>query len=628
MNKLDGLIEVLRLRDIRVFKKDAEEKSFVKYDELDEAYSEEEDKKSRFLGYCPSCTCCRCLAQRYLVAILSCVGFLISFGIRCNMGVAIVMMTKNNTYDDDDNPTPAPILVKDGNSTYYNRTVPTLPHLPQFLWTPETIGIVDSSFFWGYIVTQIPGGYLASRVPANRIFGLAIGISSFLNILLPGAAQVHYGLVMAVRILQGLVEGVTYPACHGIWRHWAPPLERSRLATISFCGSYAGAVLGMPLSGILTKTLGWQSGFYVFGIIGMIWCIFWMIFSFEKPSTNPHITQEERIYIETAIAESGCLVDRDMKTPWFKFITSMPVYAIIVANFCRSWTFYLLIISQPMYFSEVFHFNVSKSGVLSALPHLVMAIIVPIGGFMADKLRQRLLTTTTVRKIFNCGGFGLEACFLLGVAITRNTTTAIVCLTLAVGSSGFAISGFNVNHLDIAPRFASILMGLSNGIGTLSGMLCPVVTELLTKKGTADEWQTVFIIASVVHFLGIIFYGIFASGEKQPWAEPPEEDRWRPEDTLKPEGSGKLFSYGAFHGLDSQADDKMNGGVISNGHVGNSSTGNGEYGGFDKSEEYYNNGYGGDYGKRMSFDAPLYSTKEELVQVQSKDSYLNDKREL
>ena len=35
---------------------------------------------------------------------------------------------------------------------------------------------------------------------------MAIGISSFLNILLPGAAQVHYGLVMAVRILQGLVE--------------------------------------------------------------------------------------------------------------------------------------------------------------------------------------------------------------------------------------------------------------------------------------------------------------------------------------------------------------------------------------------------------------------------------------
>ena len=45
------------------------------------------------------------------------------------------------------------------------------------------------------------------------------------------------------------MEGVTYPACHGIWRWWAPPLERSRLATLALSGSYGGAVLGMPISG-------------------------------------------------------------------------------------------------------------------------------------------------------------------------------------------------------------------------------------------------------------------------------------------------------------------------------------------------------------------------------------------
>lgn len=47
-------------------------------------------------------------------------------------------------------------------------------------------------------------------------------------------------------------------------------------------------------------------------------------------------------------------------TPWRQFFTSMPVYAIIVANFCRSWTFYLLLISQPAYFEEVFKFEISK----------------------------------------------------------------------------------------------------------------------------------------------------------------------------------------------------------------------------------------------------------------------------
>lgn len=44
-------------------------------------------------------------------------------------------------------------------------------------------------------------------------------------------------------------------------------------------------------------------------------------------------------------------------------------------------------------------------GLLSAVPHMVMTIIVPIGGQLADYLRSRkILTTTAVRKIMNCGG--------------------------------------------------------------------------------------------------------------------------------------------------------------------------------------------------------------------------------
>jgi len=46
-----------------------------------------------------------------------------------------------------------------------------------------------------------------------------------------------------------------------------------------------------------------------------------------------------------------------------------------------------------------------QSGTLSALPHLVMTLVVPVGGHLADILRRRkILSTTAVRKIFNCGG--------------------------------------------------------------------------------------------------------------------------------------------------------------------------------------------------------------------------------
>lgn len=49
------------------------------------------------------------------------------------------------------------------------------------------------------------------------------------------------------------------------------------------------------------------------------------------------------------------------------------------------------------------------------------------------------------------------------------------------GTSWLASPGFNVNHLDIAPRYASILMGISNGVGTLSGMVCPIIVGAMTK---------------------------------------------------------------------------------------------------------------------------------------------------
>ncbi|XP_077075389.1 vesicular glutamate transporter 1 [Siphateles boraxobius] len=447
------------------------------------------------------CTCFG-LPRRYIIAILSGLGFCISFGIRCNLGVAVVSMVNNHTVYREGKP----YIVK-----------------AQFTWDPETVGMIHGSFFWGYIVTQIPGGFICQKFAANRVFGFAVVSTSILNMMIPSAARVHFGCVIFVRILQGLVEGVSYPACHGIWAKWAPPLERSRLATTAFCGSYAGAVIAMPLAGILVQYSGWPSVFYVYGSFGICWYLFWILVSYESPAAHPTITAEERKYIEDAIGESAGLLNPLTKfnTPWRHFFTSMPVYAIIVANFCRSWTFYLLLISQPAYFEEVFKFEISKVGIISALPHLVMTIVVPIGGQLADYLRtHNLMTTTNVRKLMNCGGFGLEATFLLVVGFSHTKGVAISFLVLAVGFSGFAISGFNVNHLDIAPRYASILMGISNGVGTLSGMVCPLIVGAMTKNKTREEWQYVFLIASLVHYGGVIFYGIFASGEKQPWAEP------------------------------------------------------------------------------------------------------------
>ncbi|XP_044254276.1 vesicular glutamate transporter 1 isoform X2 [Tribolium madens] len=433
---------------------------------------------------------CPCLSKRATVALFSCLGFIIMFGMRTSMGV-VKLQFPNET---------------------------------------STAG-VDSAIFWGYFITQIPGGLIAAAYPANKLFGLAIGTSSFLNLFLP-SIYFHSNMLIIVKVMQGLVEGVTYPACHGIMRFWAPPLERSRLATLAFSGCYAGVMFSMPISSELVKRLGPLSPFYFYGIFGLIWYLSWLWLVFEKPSYHPAIDPKELYYIENSLGSTNqnYVTPNISNTPWKTFFTSLPCYAIFVANFCRSWNFYLLVLFQVMYFKDAYGVDIEENGFMGALPHLLMTIIVPGGGILADRLRRKgILNTTQVRKLFNCGGFGMEATFFLIMAYSDTVMQGMTALTIGVAFSGFAISGFNVNHLDIAPRYASILMGISNGIGTIAGCICPYVVHLVIDGNrTREQWRYVFILSAMIHYAGIIFYAFFASGELQDWADPraEEEKQW------------------------------------------------------------------------------------------------------
>lgn len=73
-------------------------------------------------------------------------------------------------------------------------------------WSTDMESAIDSSFFWGYLVTQIPGGFLASFFPANRIFGAAIVGSAFCNMFIPLCIYLNPIILICVRVIQGLVE--------------------------------------------------------------------------------------------------------------------------------------------------------------------------------------------------------------------------------------------------------------------------------------------------------------------------------------------------------------------------------------------------------------------------------------
>lgn len=81
-------------------------------------------------------------------------------------------------------------------------------------------------------------------------------------------------------------------------------------------------------------------------------------------------------------------------------------------------------------------------------------------------------------------GFLVPACLMVSTSYVscEDTSLAVILFSLALGISNFNAASFNVNHLDIAPRYAGVLMGITNSAGTIPGIVGPFVVGVLTNN--------------------------------------------------------------------------------------------------------------------------------------------------
>ena len=302
-----------------------------------------------------------------------------------------------------------------------------------------------------------------------------------MTLITPLAAKYSIYALVAVRVIEGLFEGITFATLFEMWSKWAPPLERSRMVTYATSGNYIGIVIAMPVSGILASTIGWESVFYVFGVIGVVWTFFWMIFIKASPDEDQRISEEEKCYINQSLShQTNDIEEVKMRIPWKSIFTSPAVWAIVAAQFAQGWGFFTLQTQLPQFLKDVLGFDIAKLGLVSAIPYLTMAITLYFAGFLADWVQiKEYLTTKQTRKYFNCGAFIVQTICMMSVTHFMNPTVSIILITIGVGSAAFAYTSFYVNYLDIAPQFAGILMGICNSFSVIAGIVSPLLTGFI-----------------------------------------------------------------------------------------------------------------------------------------------------
>ncbi len=72
-------------------------------------------------------------------------------------------------------------------------------------------------------------------------------------------------------------------------------------------------------------------------------------------------------------------------------------------------------------------------------------------------------------------------------------TAAVALMALSVGILACNNAGYSINHLDIAPKYAGVLQGITNTAGTVPGFVAPSIVGILTEDQVCGLWFIYFI---------------------------------------------------------------------------------------------------------------------------------------
>ncbi|KAK6624061.1 hypothetical protein RUM44_010919 [Polyplax serrata] len=389
-----------------------------------------------------------------------------------------------------------------------------------FDWSEETQSIILGAFYYGYVISHLPGGIIADHFGGKYTLGVGILCTSVVTLLLPLAANAGVGWLIASRVVTGIGEGAVFPALNVLIARWIPLEERGLLGSLIFAGSQMGSVVGILVSGFLLQSYKgqWEIVFYVFGGIGVAWFLIWTILCYGDPESHPFISEIEENYLKQNLVQSN---KKRPSPPWKAVVTSVPVWALILAQIGHDWGFYTMVTDLPKYMKNVLNFEISENGVVSSIPYVVMWIVSMTSGWLADYLiKRKILTITNTRKLFTTIAHVGPSITLVAAGYSGQDRVLVVTLfALTLGLMGTFYPGMKINALDLSPNFAGTLMAIINGIGGTTGIISPVIVALLAPTQTVDEWRLVFWVTLGINAVTGLVYLIYGSGELQPWNE-------------------------------------------------------------------------------------------------------------
>jgi len=342
-----------------------------------------------------------------------------------------------------------------GNMDRMAMSFAVVPIGKEFGLSASLIGLVLSSFFIGYAIMQIPGGWLADRFGSRRVLLIIVFVWSIFTGLTGSAWSL--AALLVIRIAFGLSEASFSPSAIKMLSETFPKKEAGRAISILLCSSGLMTIVVPLLAGFMITGMGWRSMFYLIGACGLVLIVlFWV---FLKPRPLAHDTPTSQA---SASRPEPRTIGELLKMPmiWDIIIVSFGIYTL-------SWGLNTWI---PSYLVRARHLSLMSIGWLQIIPGIAMMVGMYLSGIILDKMKPILYKMVAIVTSALCAGllYLMYVCPTVPLFIFYQTIVYLMLGFLIVFMPAFLVK-----------QVPTGVMGSAAGLSTFGSQLAGLVTPLL-----------------------------------------------------------------------------------------------------------------------------------------------------
>ncbi|MDA3629487.1 MFS transporter [Saccharopolyspora sp. WRP15-2] len=328
------------------------------------------------------------------------------------------------------------------------------------------IGFIGSAFFFLYSISGVAVGFLANKVKTKWVLlGLAV-LWSLTQV--PVLLSATGAALLMSRIALGAAEGPATAMANAGTFEWFPKEKRSLPSAWLSSGASIAKIAVAPVLTLIVVAWGWRAAFVTLALVGVVWCVAWLLIGREGPYATPRG--------KTAEQQS----DTGIRVPFRKIALSRSFIGGAIGTFMVYGMVSVVLTWLPSYFEVGLGFSRVQAGSMFGLPSITGMIGMVGAGWLTDRMVSRGSSARVQRGLVPAVSLLIGGGLLAALPYIGGAWAAVAVVVVAYGFMVVSLPVMNAVVSQISPtRQQPGALGFFLALQTLSGLFAPALTGAL-----------------------------------------------------------------------------------------------------------------------------------------------------